>query len=189
MIRKFFKTITKVLDGISGITKNIIFSIWRLVRGETLIFVCFYGWVVCPAGVCGPAWHVRSVHSPYINRFLTGRLPTRKNTQKSKFLLSQAFKWKKIMFFVIPEMPSKTFVMLYKKLPDHFKLYGNSEKGAHVTVIRSTIYLHLIWTCYWPQSHLKLLCINFCTITLLFINLIIALSLVHYIINLMYPLA
>ena len=26
------------------------------------------------------------------------------------------------MFFVIPEMPSKTFVMLYKKLPDHFKI-------------------------------------------------------------------
>ena len=25
------------------------------------------------------------------------------------------------MFFVIPEMPSKTFVMLYKKLADHFK--------------------------------------------------------------------
>ena len=25
------------------------------------------------------------------------------------------------MFFVIPEMPSETFVMLYKKLPDHFK--------------------------------------------------------------------
>ena len=24
-------------------------------------------------------------------------------------------------FFVIPEMPSKTYVMLYKKLPDHFK--------------------------------------------------------------------
>ena len=48
--------------------------------------------------------------------------PTRKNTQKSKFLLSQAFKWKKIMFFVIPEMPSKTFVMLYKKLPDHFNI-------------------------------------------------------------------
>ena len=24
------------------------------------------------------------------------------------------------MFFVIPEMPSKTFVMLQKKLPDHF---------------------------------------------------------------------
>ena len=54
---------------------------------------------------------------------LTDRLPTRKNTQKSKFLLSQAFKWKKIMFFVIPEMPSKTFVMVLKKLPDHFKVY------------------------------------------------------------------
>ena len=35
----------------------------------------------------------------------------RKNTQKSKVLLSQAFKWKKSMFFVIPEMTSKTFVM------------------------------------------------------------------------------
>ena len=50
-----------------------------------------------------------------------GILHIRKNTQKSKFLLSQAFKWKKIMFFVIPEMPSKTFVMVLKKLPDHFK--------------------------------------------------------------------
>ena len=27
----------------------------------------------------------------------------------------------KIMFLVIPEMLSKTFVMLYKKLPDHLK--------------------------------------------------------------------
>ena len=36
------------------------------------------------------------------------------NTQKSKFLLSQAFKWKKIMLFVIPEMPSKTFDMVKK---------------------------------------------------------------------------
>ena len=42
-------------------------------------------------------------------------LHIRKNTQKSKFLLSQAFKWKKYMFFVIPEMPSKTFVMVLKK--------------------------------------------------------------------------
>ena len=44
-----------------------------------------------------------------------GILYIRNNTQKSKFLLSQAFEWKKIMFFVIPEIPSKTFVMLYKK--------------------------------------------------------------------------
>ena len=26
------------------------------------------------------------------------------------------------MFFVIPEMPAKTFFMLYKKLPDHFNI-------------------------------------------------------------------
>ena len=39
-------------------------------------------------------------------------LHIRKNTQKSKFLLSQAFK--KIMFFVIPEMPSKTLVCFKK---------------------------------------------------------------------------
>ena len=43
-----------------------------------------------------------------------GRLATRTNTQKSKFLLSQAFKLKKNMFFVIPEMPSKTLVMVKK---------------------------------------------------------------------------
>ena len=45
VISKFFLKHNKsfVLDGISGITKNIIF-----VRGKTLISVCFYGWVVCP---------------------------------------------------------------------------------------------------------------------------------------------
>mgnify|MGYP001175212666 CR=1 FL=1 len=31
----------------------------------------------------------------------------------------------KIMFFVIPEMPSKTFVMVLKKLRDHLNYYGN----------------------------------------------------------------
>ena len=44
-----------------------------------------------------------------------------KKTQKSKFLLSQAFKWENNLFFVIPEIPSKTFVMVKKKLPEHFK--------------------------------------------------------------------
>ena len=48
-------------------------------------------------------------------------LHIRKNTQKSKFLLSQAFKWEKNMFFVIPEMLSKIFIMGWKKLPDHFR--------------------------------------------------------------------
>ena len=32
------------------------------------------------------------------------------------------------MFFVIPEMPSKTFVMVVKKLPDHFKI-GRRHKN------------------------------------------------------------
>ena len=39
-------------------------------------------------------------------------LHIRKNTHTSKFLLSQAFIWKENMFFVIPEMSSKTFVMV-----------------------------------------------------------------------------
>ena len=47
---------------------------------------------------------VRFVHSAYINRFLTDPLHIRKNTQKSKL-----------------EMQSKTFVIVLKKLPDHFK--------------------------------------------------------------------
>ena len=34
------------------------------------------------------------------------------------------------MFFVIPEMPSKTFVMFYKKLPDHFKLLPVRNPGG-----------------------------------------------------------
>ena len=41
---------------------------------------------------------VRSVYSAYITRGLTAILHIRKNTQKSKFLLSQAFKWEKLCF-------------------------------------------------------------------------------------------
>ena len=59
---------------------------------------------------------------------VTVTLDIGKNTQKSKFLLSETFKWKKIMFFVIPEIPSKTFVMLLKKLPDHFKWSVKRER-------------------------------------------------------------
>ena len=61
-------------------------------------------------------------------------LHIRKNTQKSKFLLSQAFKWKKFTFFVIPEMPSKTFVMVLKKLPDHF---NNKNERVPITNIEA----------------------------------------------------
>mgnify|MGYP006864200861 CR=1 FL=1 len=35
------------------------------------------------------------------------------------------------MFFVIPEMPSKTFVMIDKKLPDHFKKGKCRKKLSH----------------------------------------------------------
>ena len=91
-------------------------------RGETLIFVCFYGWVVCPLKPGLYKVNGRSARVTPGHTRPPGRLPSRKNTQKSKFLLSQFFKWKKNMFFVIHEMPSKTFVMLYKKIPDHFNL-------------------------------------------------------------------
>ena len=91
--------------------------------------MCVFTVSSLPAGVCDPgvtrALRPSSVYKPV----LTGRLPTRKNTQKSKFLLSQAFKWKKVMFLVIPELPSKTFGMLYKKLPDHFKHSTLNNEG------------------------------------------------------------
>ena len=45
---------------------------------------------------------------------VTVTLVIRKNTQKSMFLLSQAFKWKKIKFFVIPVMPLK-LLLWFKK--------------------------------------------------------------------------
>ena len=78
-------------------------------RGGTLIFVCSYGCVVGPAGGpmrklagVGPARRGVGLHSAYINWFLTGILHIRKNTQKSKFLLSQAFKWGKNYVFRNP---------------------------------------------------------------------------------------
>ena len=37
------------------------------------------------------------------------------------------YKYNKNMLFVIPEMPSKTFVMVLKKLPDHFKEGGSGS--------------------------------------------------------------
>ena len=84
-----------------GLRKTYFFSIWRLVRGETLIFVCFYGCIVCP--------------------LKTGlyKLSGRSGANQS-FSSHKPSNEKKNMFFVIPEMPSKTFVMLKKKLPGHF---------------------------------------------------------------------
>ena len=50
-------------------------------------------------------------HAVVIVASLPDPLHIRKITQKSKFLLSQTLKWEKIIFFIIPEMLSKTFVM------------------------------------------------------------------------------
>ena len=69
-------------------------------RGETLIFVWF--------------WHVRSVHSPYINLFLTGILYIRKTHTKIKVSPLTDLQMEKIMLFVIPEMPSK-LLLCFKK--------------------------------------------------------------------------
>ena len=44
----------------------------------------------------------------------------KKKKNQKKYKKKHKKKKKKNMFFVIPEMPSKTFVMVLKKLSDHF---------------------------------------------------------------------
>ena len=56
-------------------------------------------------------------NNPQVFRYTTHPL---KHT-KIKISLLTGLQMGKKMFFVIPEMPSKTFFLLYKKLPDHFK--------------------------------------------------------------------
>ena len=105
-------------------------------RGETWIFVCFYGCVVCPLkpglyklnGRSGRRHAVGSslpAYALHIRRTHYTSVKTHKN-QISPLTDPQT---EKIMFFVIPEMPSKTFVMLYKKLPDHVKLSERRYEG------------------------------------------------------------
>jgi len=60
------------------------------------------------------------VHSAYITRFLTGILHIRKNAQKSKFLPSKTFKWKKEYVFCNPRDATQNLCYALKKLPDHF---------------------------------------------------------------------
>ena len=132
-----------------GLRKTYFFFIWRLVRGETLIFVCFYGWVVCPLKTGLYKVNGRSARVTPGHTRPPGRLPTRKNTQKSKFLLSQAFKWKKIMFFVIPEMPYETFVMLYKN-------FLITLRGVHCIVYTVNCISHFHLICrklYWQKAN------------------------------------
>ena len=101
----------------------------------------------------------------------TVTLHIRKNTQKSKFLLSQAFKWKKIIFFVIPEMPSKTSVIVFKKVPDHFKCLcleitlANGNHEQYKSALNSfsliqyivIIWIHISMSKYWPIFYSQLL--------------------------------
>ena len=62
-----------------GLQKTNFFFRFKACESKTLIFVCSYGYVVFSRGE-------------------TVTIHIRKNTQKSKFLLSQASKWKTIMF-------------------------------------------------------------------------------------------
>ena len=50
VIRKFFKTITKVLDGISGITKNMIFSHLKACERRNFDFCVFL--LLCSGSRC-----------------------------------------------------------------------------------------------------------------------------------------
>ena len=51
----------------------------------------------------------------WLKSVLTDPLHIRKNTQKSKFLLSQAFKWEKNMFFRNPRDAIQNFCNALKK--------------------------------------------------------------------------
>ena len=133
--------------------------------------MCSYGCVVGQARVWGPAWRCPLPPFSLYKPVLTDPLHIRKSTQKSKFLLSQAFKWKKNMFLVIPEMPSKTFVMVLKKnflitlkvslnvhikdmdwflslLPQIKSYYHLKELRAYTCIRRSTftLYAQSIWS-------------------------------------------
>ena len=99
----FFKTITNVLDGMSGITKNIIFFHLEVCERRNFDFCVFLRMI------SGSGW--RPVYISWMEGtdVLTpsSSLPAyraplhiRKNTQKSKFLLSQTLKCKKKICFL-----------------------------------------------------------------------------------------
>ena len=73
-----------------------------------------------PGGRVGPRRDdVRSLHSNYINRVLTD---TSGRTNKNQSFPLTELQMEKNYVFCNPEMPSKTFVMDFKKLPDHFNM-------------------------------------------------------------------
>ena len=60
-------------------------------------------------------------------------------THKFKVSPLTRLQMEKNMFFVIPEMSSKTFAMLLKKLPDHFKPPCTDYSSHHGTYISSMV--------------------------------------------------
>ena len=57
------------------------------------------------------------------------------------------------MFFVIPEMPSKTFVMVLKKLPDHFKSCDlQLKKHISKAILILLLLESIVWFCSGIRS-------------------------------------
>ena len=98
----FFKTKTNVLDGISGITKNIIFFHLKACERRNFDFCVFLRVYSMPVKTglykLNGEW---DVVTPGPTR-PPGILHIRKNTQQSKFFRPQALKWKKNYVFRNP---------------------------------------------------------------------------------------
>ena len=77
-----------------------------------MIFVCFYGCKVCPLKTGLYKLNGRSGRRHAGANAPAGQTTHRKNTRKIKVSPITDLQMEKIMFFVIPEMPSKPFVML-----------------------------------------------------------------------------
>ena len=75
---------------------------------------------MCSVTVTGPvlSWLYDSNEDKWTEQLHYTSVRTHKNQSFSSHRPSNE---KKNMFFIIPEMPSKTFVMVKKKLPDYFK--------------------------------------------------------------------
>ena len=95
-------------------------------RGETLICVCSYGCVVGP--------------------LITGLYKLSGGSGRRHAVGIPASLRK--MVFVIPEMPTKTFFMVLKKLPDHFKYLCLDLLSILSGIERLfSVSLSFAWTC------------------------------------------
>ena len=115
VIRKFFLNHHKSFRWHLGdYEKHNFFSIWRPVREEPLIFVCFYGCLLCPLKtglykLNGGSGRRHARRGPRARR---AEYPPVKTNKNQSFSSHKPSNGKKNMFFVIPEMPYKTFVMV-----------------------------------------------------------------------------